>query len=179
MEYITSKVPAAPKEGEAGKVITSYLRAHKQELNHVLESIFMPLSARIKKIERAAEEGAFGGAFESGETDGWRWRKYRDGTAECFCRFECADVKCTESWGGMYISADYGGESFPFSFSEVPNVQYSISGTGARGYLLGYPSADGSAGAENTGKWWFARGSASSTADLVYVDVRAEGRLAE
>lgn len=176
MEYITSKVPAASEKSEAGK-ITSYLRAHKQELNHALESIFVSLSSRIKKIERLLDGGAAAMSFESGETDGWLWRRYSDGTAECTRRFVCEGVECTGSWGGMSISEDFGGAEFPFAFAEVPMLQYSISGTGSKGYLLGYPSGEGSATAENTGLWWFVRGSASKN-DTVHVDVRAYGRVA-
>ena len=175
MEYITSKVPAVSEKSEAGR-IASYLRAHKKELNHALESLFATLCARLKKLEQA---GLAKPCFESGETDGWSWRRYSDGTAECWCRFECTGVKCTGSWGEMYISEDFGAYSFPFEFSDVPNVCYSISGTENRGYLLGYPSGDGSATAENTGKWWFARGASSSAEDTVYVDVRAFGRCAQ
>jgi hypothetical protein len=175
MEYITSKIPAVSEKGEAGK-ITSYLRAHKQELNHVLESIHNMLSARIKTLESDRAGGA--GALELWESEGWKCRIYTDGTAECTRRFVCEGVSCTEAWGALYISADFGGADFPFEFSEVPSVQYSISGTGARGYLLGYPSGDGSATEKNTGKWWFARGTASTAEDTVYVEIRAVGRVA-
>ena len=78
MEYITSKVPAVSEKSEAGR-IASYLRAHKKELNHALESLFATLCARLKKLEQA---GLAEACFESGETDGWLWRRYSDGTAK-------------------------------------------------------------------------------------------------
>lgn len=169
MEFITSKVPASSEQSEAGK-ITSYLKTHKQELNHVLENIYESLFGRIKKLERH-------GLYDAGESGGWRWRKYNDGTAECFGRFAYPHVTCERAWGGLYISEDLGAESFPFSFSEVPMVQYSISGTKSLGYLLGYPSGGDSASKERTGKFWFARGSHTTSEDTVHVDIRAYGRV--
>ncbi len=169
MEFITSKVPTVASGGDLGR-IASYLRAHKQELNHALESLMSLLSARIK-----GSGGTL--AQRQGEADGWLWRTFGDGTAECTRRFVCEGVKCTTAWGGMYISPDFGGFDFPFEFSETPSLQMSITGTGERGYLLGYPSGTGSATSKNTGKWWFARGSSSGAEDAVTLDVRAFGRL--
>ena len=181
MEYITSKVPSPPEATEAGRVLTSYLRSHKNELNLVLESLYTSLSSRIGALEGggAAAGGTAEAGFRCGESGGWYWRRYSDGTAECRGSFVRSGVKCTAKWGNLFISEDCEGERFPFAFDGVPVINMSISGTDARGYMLGYPNGASSATAQETGKWWFVRGSASDTEDSVRVDIFVSGRVAE
>ena len=180
MEYITAKVPAEPEVAEAGRILTSYLRGHKNELNRVLESIYTALSSRIGALEAGTTLSAAGSAapsFRSGESGGWSWRIYSDGTAECWGRFTREGVKCSTKWGSIFISEDCEGEEFPFEFESAPVLSIGISGTGSRGYLLGHPSGEGSATAQSTGRWWFCRGTASDTEDTVQVDIFARGRV--
>ncbi len=178
MEYITSKIPAVPELRDAPRVLTSYLRGHKNELNHALECLHSSLSSRIGALEQSASFAEVStSGITSGVDGGWYWRRYPDGTAECRGKFTRSGVKCATKWGGLYISEDCEGEAFPFEFDGVPVISMSISGTGARGYLLGYPNGENSATSVGTGKWWFVRGTASDTEDSVSVDICAVGRV--
>lgn len=58
---------------------------------------------------------------EWGQTDGWNWRKYASGWAECW-REITVSCAATNGYGGLYYESK-GPYSFPFSFKSAPNVQ--------------------------------------------------------
>lgn len=61
---------------------------------------------------------------EQGVTDNWYWRKFANGTAECWRRV--AQTKAiTATWSSMYI-ADCDEVTFPFEFVNNPIVSTSV-----------------------------------------------------
>lgn len=162
VEFITGKLPELGGDDSMEK-LAYYLSTHKTELNHIIESIY----AKINSVK----------PYDSGKKNGWEWRRYNDGTVECWRTYDCEDVKCNTTWGSMYISADYGGLKYPFTFAKRPSVWLSLSSEN-RGYLLGYPNGGGATTPTSTGLWWFARGSASSVGETVRVDIFVRGRIA-
>lgn len=69
-------------------------------------------------------KGEVRGIYSSGETDGWTWRKYSDGIAECWRRVSQV-VDITNSKGYMYYGACQD-ISFPFTFKDVPVCHTSV-----------------------------------------------------
>ena len=61
---------------------------------------------------------------EWGQTDGWNWRKYASGWAECWREIQ---VSCaaTNQYGGLYYQSK-GPYSFPFAFKSAPNMQANV-----------------------------------------------------
>ena len=62
--------------------------------------------------------------ISQGETDGWYWRKYANGTAECWRRVS-QTVDIETEWGSIF----YGNceeVTFPFSFYSAPIVNATV-----------------------------------------------------
>lgn len=69
------------------------------------------------------------GIYSQGETDGWYWRKYSDGIAECWRRVKNAARDINTQFGSMYY-ANCDEVTFPFSFYTAPVVNATVeSGT--------------------------------------------------
>lgn len=85
--------------------------------------------------------GTVSGLFEQGEKDGWYWRKYADGIAECWRRVKNEARDISTAFGSMF----YGNcdeVTFPFSFYSAPVVNATVeSGTALS--LLSWQGTDG------------------------------------
>ena len=82
--------------------------------------------------------------IDQGLTDGWYWRKFANGTAECWKRVQ-QTVDIDTEWGGVY----YGNceeVTFPFSFYSAPIVNATVES----GYALWLMSWTGSASSGTT-----------------------------
>ncbi len=68
--------------------------------------------------------------IEHGSTDGWYWRKFANGTAECWTRVT-QTVNVSTEWGVLYYGA-CKVVNFPFEFAYVPvcniRAEYSAAG---------------------------------------------------
>lgn len=85
--------------------------------------------------------GEVHGIYSQGETDGWYWRKYSDGIAECWRRVKNEARDITTQFGSMYY-ADCDEVTFPFSFYTAPVVTATVeSGTALT--LLSWQGTDG------------------------------------
>ena len=64
-----------------------------------------------------------GCAYITGTSGVWTYKKYGDGTAECWCRYSgsMAINTAAASYGG-YRSAELSILNFPFTFASVPTV---------------------------------------------------------
>ncbi len=161
VEFVTGRLPELGGD-DSWENLERYLHAHKTELNHIIEAIYTKIGSSR--------------GYENGQTNGWEWRRFSDGTVECWRTVKCENVNCGIGWGPLLISADYGGIKYPFNFKSRP-VQFLSLSSGDKGYMLGYPNGNGSATTSNTGKWWFVRGSGVSGTETVNVDIFVRGRL--
>lgn len=85
--------------------------------------------------------GTVSGIFEQGENDGWYWRKYADGIAECWRRVKNAARDINTQFGSMYY-ANCDEVTFPFTFYSAPIVIATVeSGTALS--LLSWQGTDG------------------------------------
>lgn len=152
MEFITLPLPAQ-SDGERG--IRTYLAGLCEQINHTVESL----------------------SVASGQTRGWSWRRYPDGTAECWRQVVCEDVDCTVQWGAMYESEQgYGGCEYPFEFAFRPTEILSVSATDGSAYMLEYPFGTYSNTQKNAGRFWLVRPSVSRGGRAV-VDICVKGRI--
>lgn len=69
--------------------------------------------------------GSVTGLYSQGETDGWHWRKYGDGIAECWRRVSNSARSIAAQTGSMYY-ATCDEVTFPFSFTDVPAVTATV-----------------------------------------------------
>lgn len=70
-------------------------------------------------------KGEVHGLYDSGVTDGWSWRKYSDGIAECWRRVSQVVDITNGPKNYMYYGACQD-VSFPFKFKEVPVCHTSV-----------------------------------------------------
>lgn len=61
-------------------------------------------------------------AYEEGESGDWTYRKWADGTAECWAK-RTVTVAVTNAWGSAMYYGSVPALAFPFSFSEAPMCQ--------------------------------------------------------
>lgn len=79
--------------------------------------------------------------YVEGETGIWRWRKYSDGTAECWGRAKNTSKDISTEFGGLY----YGNcdeVTFPFSFYTAPVVTATVE-SGSALILMSWQGTDG------------------------------------
>ena len=60
--------------------------------------------------------------IESGEENGWYWRKWNSGIAECFGRFSHESISLTSNVNGIYFSTTSFQETFPVGLFIDPPV---------------------------------------------------------
>lgn len=89
--------------------------------------------------------------FTQGVTNDWHWRKYSDGTAECWTRKANAarDVNTPFAEGSNMYYANCDEVEFPFAFSSVPVVTATVESFSAM-ILMSWQGADGSGAATVT-----------------------------
>ena len=106
-------------------------------------------SLQLPNPESAWEYGDWNlvAEYVEGETDGWRWRKYSDGTAECWRRVKNAarDINTEFGDGSNMYYANCDEIGFPFDFSSVPVVTATVEGKTAM-ILMSWQGSDGSNG---------------------------------
>lgn len=95
---------------------------------------------------------------EQGLTNGWTWRKWHGGMAECYKRL-LVTANVTRAWGSIYASGaiEQTNQAFPFEFKEVPIVTATLVPTGAGGMLVA-PGGSVGTSVSHTGFFEVARG---------------------
>lgn len=112
---------------------------------------------------------------DEGTSGIWRYRKWADGTAECWGTSEPVTLTINAAWGSLYAYDDaIPGYAFPFEFTSAPMLKATLKRTGD-GSCWMYPCADVTA--TNTGAIGLARPTAARV--TVAVDFHAIGRLIE
>lgn len=79
--------------------------------------------------------------ISQGLTGGWYWRKYANGTAECWRRVKNESRDVSTAFGSMYY-ANCDEVEFPFSFYSAPTVNATIE-SGTALLLLSWQGTDG------------------------------------
>ena len=116
-----------------------------------------------------------------GTWNGWTWRKWSSGLAECWTTVKCEGIVCATAFGAVYETAKaYGDLLYPgdIGFTARPQQHLSVSYTSGLALMLEEPFGTKSNTQSGTGSWYFWRPKASTEADSVtaYVDIYAVGR---
>lgn len=123
---------------------TAFITAHSPEGGHgfTLGGYHDPTKVDVFDCWFDAEfHGEVHGIYSHGETDGWYWRKYSDGTAECWRRVKNAARDISTQFGSMYY-ANCDEVTFPFSFYSAPVVNATVE-SGTALILMSWQGSDG------------------------------------
>lgn len=96
---------------------------------------------------------------EQGVASGWTYRKWNSGIAEMWCT-ETTTARTNTSDGGGYVSESAVTPSnFPFSFTDIPNVQCTINSSS----ITGSPTSTVQATVNSAGSWKLYRNSSNTS----------------
>ena len=112
-----------------------------------------------------------------GETNGFTWRKWASGVAECWKLHTDTGVTIQTAWGSVYESATtYGGILYPSGlFASAPCCTITPNGSTNSMTTLGLEV--GAAGtAAKTPQWNYLRGTANASGQTINVAIYAIGR---
>lgn len=111
---------------------------------------------------------------EYGSNNYWRWRKYSDGTAECWSRGLYWTTPVNTADGNVYLSGKCISPDFPFTFYEKPMVNITMNTGYAQGWIMGSGSGGTLTSTTNPGSFLIARPTAY-TNGTYYVSIYAKG----
>lgn len=100
---------------------------------------------------------------EQGTSNGWYYRKWNNGNAECWISKTYDNVEMTQTWGQLYESSDSYYLTYPFTFKEKPC--YVITPTEADGGVLSTEIEAYDATTSRTGRFRFCK-AVSKTASV-------------
>lgn len=111
------------------------------------------------------------------DTDGdWSYRKWSDGTAECWCTKTFENVSVTNTWGSLFTSGMIPGSNLALPsglFITMPTVITSLSTTALGGILMAPGGTGGNTtSATYTGALEIARGTGSAGTYIINYHVK-------
>ena len=112
---------------------------------------------------------------ESGSGGIWTYKKWSDGTAECTAKIELSDIPVNAAFGNWYRSdVIYKATEwkYPFTFSEIPNVNMQFMTNNGTGGLV-WSVAEGSKTVPS-GFYLIRPTSATAASGYVYVNVKGK-----
>lgn len=101
---------------------------------------------------------------EQGAANGWVYRKWNSGLAECWGSAS-VEATITTAWGGLFSadglqSRDPFNVSFPFAFAQAPQVTATLKSSGTTAAILVVPGWGSAATTTRTGSYDLCRGTA-------------------
>lgn len=117
--------------------------------------------ATKKDVSSMIQKASAAKIVEVGEENGWRYKKYSDGTFEAHQQIALSGVAATTAYGSLYRSAAYSfGDRPSFDTSSQPIINVTFHSTGS---YTGWALCWGAASSTTIGTWVIVRnGSASS-----------------
>lgn len=111
-----------------------------------------------------------------GETNGFTWRKWASGVAECWKLHTDTGVTIQTAWGSVFESSTYGAIAYPSGlFTAAPCCTITPNGSPDSKTILGLEI--GAAGtAAKTPQWNYTRGTANASGQTINVAIYAIGR---
>lgn len=112
-----------------------------------------------------------------GETNGFTWRKWASGVAECWKLHTDTGVTIQTAWGNVYESATtYGSISYPSGlFTNAPCCTITPNGSSDGRTTLGLEIGNVGTAAK-TPQWNYMRGTANASGQTINVAIYAIGR---
>lgn len=111
-----------------------------------------------------------------GETNGFTWRKWESGVAECWKLHTDTGVTIQTAWGSVFESSTYGAIAYPSGlFTAAPCCTITPNGSSDGRTTLGLEI--GTVGtAAKTPQWNYMRGTANASGQTISVAIYAIGR---
>ena len=111
-----------------------------------------------------------------GETNGFTWRKWASGVAECWKLHTDTGVTIQTAWGNVFESSTYGAIAYPSGlFTATPCCTITPNGSSDGRTTLGLEI--GTVGtAAKTPKWNYTRGTANESGQTINVAIYAIGK---
>lgn len=111
-----------------------------------------------------------------GETDGWLWRKWESGRAECR-KTVTVSTAISTAWGTMYVgTTKMSRQSYPFVFTAKPMEVASLASAANAVWLFPESGGNGINGAYQSAIYNVCRPSAVSAASTYYITIDAVGK---
>lgn len=102
----------------------------------------------------------------TGATNGWRWRKWKSGLAECWKRLTVSTEAFALTNGVYWVGMPESRQTLPFSFTDTPKVVVQLDPNGYDVWLSTWSSA-GKADASHTGAYKLIRNIAAGAGKSV------------
>lgn len=113
---------------------------------------------------------------EQGTADGWTYRKWSSGMAECR-KTVVISTAISTAWGTMYVgNTKMSRQSYPFVFTAKPLEVASVTTAANAVWLFAESGGNGVNGAYQTAIYNVCRPSAVSAAATYYITIDAKGR---
>lgn len=109
--------------------------------------------------------------IEQGETNGWIWRKWASGRAECYKVVRLSDVKVSTQYGSSYRSERIAGEPLPFAFTGRVYDIVDVATTELTAWPVTYSGAT-----ENATRTMYLLSTTSKTIPWIDILYKVEGR---
>ena len=113
---------------------------------------------------------------ESGTSGGWHYRKWSDGTAECWGRHSWT-ISSWTGWGSTYYSSYSGTINYPSGlFNATPTVVADGGASSGDTWLASRGGTTYGGTKDHTASYFFMRASSGSTGITGYVNIHAIGK---
>lgn len=114
--------------------------------------------------------------IEAGEKDGWIYRKWDSGTADCY-KIVTVTTKITTAWGTMFVGdTKMSRQSYPLVFTSKPVEVASLTAGGSAAWIYPESSGNGVNGAYASAIYNVARPSSVTTDQTFYICLHATGK---
>ena len=103
--------------------------------------------------------------IEWGEKDGWTYRKWSSGIAECWCSKTLENVPITTAWGNLFVTGaiEETNINLPFEFAQVPLITVTPQTVSGCSAFMVLNSAEGNMSSKTqTGTYEFVRGNSAT-----------------
>ena len=112
---------------------------------------------------------------EEGDKDGWHYKKYSNGVAECWKTIEHSTALST-AWGGLYYGTATSRQTYPFTFVSKPVETVSLQAQTYQGIIFPEKDGYGVNTASATACYNICRPSSITTATKFYISFNVKGK---
>jgi hypothetical protein len=112
---------------------------------------------------------------EQGTKDGWTYRKWNSGLAECW-KILTHKTAITTSWGALYQGTATSRQEYPFPFIDKPVEQASLTAGSHQAILFPEKDGNGVNGAYASACYNVCRPSSVATVMEFYINFHVSGR---
>lgn len=110
-----------------------------------------------------------------GETNGWTWRKWNSGVAECW-KILTHKTTITTAWGTLYHGTATSRQSYPFTFTGKPTEQASLTAGSYQAILFPEKDGNGVNGAAASACYNVCRPSSLTSTVEFYISISVKGK---